>query len=99
MDATLWDSGRCKRCAGYRREISWLDVDTSELVYVHTREMLARTILGEQKFVSTGAPRAVEDLKCFQRKSRIDRLQSFKCPNRAQSMPAMLKILRHLIGA
>lgn len=48
-----------------RRETNWLDIVSSALDKVHSREMIARVILGEQKFVNTEAPRASADLKCL----------------------------------
>lgn len=96
IGAPLWVSGDRKRCAQCRRETNWLDIVSSALEHVHSREMIARVILGEQKFVNTEAPRAIADLKCFQCKARIDNLRSFKCHNWAYAMPAMLKVLQHM---
>ncbi|MGB7208382.1 MAG: hypothetical protein WBD27_06970 [Pyrinomonadaceae bacterium] len=96
IGAPLWVSGDRKRCAECRRETNWLDIVSSALEHVHSREMIARVILGEQKFVNTEAPRAIADLKCFQCKTVIDNLRSFKCHNWAYAMPAMLKVLQHM---
>ncbi|MBC7900713.1 MAG: hypothetical protein H7070_11750 [Saprospiraceae bacterium] len=96
IGAPLWVSGDRKRCAECRRETNWLDIVSSALEHVHSREMIARVILGEQKFVNTEAPRAIADLKCFQCKAAINNLRSFKCHNWAYAMPAMLKVLQHM---
>ncbi len=96
IGAPLWVSGDRKRCANCRRETNWLDIVSSALEHVHSREMIARVILGEQKFVNTEAPRAIADLKCFQCKTPIANLRSFKCHNWAYAMPAMLKVLQHM---
>ncbi len=96
IGAPLWVSGDRKRCAECRRETNWLDIVSSALEHVHSREMIARVILGEQKFVNTEAPRAIAGLKCFQCKTSIDNLRSFKCHNWAYAMPAMLKVLQHM---
>jgi hypothetical protein len=60
---------------------------------VHSREMIARVILGEQKFVNTEAPRAIAGLHCFHCKTPFAELRSFKCHNWAYAMPGLLKVL------
>ena len=62
-------------------EINWLDIVSSALDQVHRREMIARVILGEQKFVNTEAPRAIAGLQCFNCKAPFEDLRSFKCHN------------------
>jgi hypothetical protein len=59
----LWVSGDRKHCPNCDRQTNWLDIVSSALDQVHSREMIARVILGEQKFVNTEAPRAIADLK------------------------------------
>jgi hypothetical protein len=93
IGAPLWVSGDRKRCAKCRREVNWLDIVASALDQVHSREMIARVILGEQKFVNTEAPRAIAGLHCFQCKTPFENLRSFKCHNWAYAMPALLKVL------
>jgi hypothetical protein len=56
IGAPLWVSGDRKRCLKCSREVNWLDIVSSALEQVHDREMVARVILGEQKFVNTEAP-------------------------------------------
>jgi hypothetical protein len=58
--------------------------------------MSARVILGSQKYVNTEAPRAVAGLKCFQRKTVIHDVRSFKCHNGAYAKPALLKVLQQM---
>ena len=94
IGAPLWVSGDRKRCPKCRREINWLDIVFSALDRVHEREMIARVILGEQKFVNTEAPQAIVGLKCFQCEAPIDALRSFKCHNWAYAHSALLKVLQ-----
>ncbi|MHC5862100.1 hypothetical protein [Nostoc sp.] len=63
IGAPLWVSGDRKHCPNCDRQTNWLDIVSSALEQVHSREMIARVILGEQKFVNTEAPRAIADLK------------------------------------
>jgi hypothetical protein len=99
IGAPLWVSGDKKRCPKCRRETNWLDIVSSALDQVHRREMIARVILGEQKFVNTEAPRAIEGLKCFNCKTAISTLRSFKCHNWAYAKPALLKVLKTMEAA
>lgn len=96
IGAPLWVSGDRKRCAKCRREVNWLDIVASALDQVHRRELIARVILGEQKFVNTEAPRAIAGLKCFQCGTPFENLRSFKCHNWAYAMPALLKVLQQM---
>lgn len=96
IGAPLWVSGDQKRCPKCRREINWLDIVSSALDQVHSREMIARVILGQQKFVNTEAPRAIEGLKCFNCKAPIKALRSFKCHNWAYARPALLRVLKKM---
>jgi hypothetical protein len=57
IGAPLWVSGDRKRCAKCQREINWFNIVSSALHQVHGRKMIARVILGKQKFVNTEAPR------------------------------------------
>lgn len=94
IGAPLWVSGDRKRCPHCRREINWLDIVSSALGEVHKADMIAQVILGDQKFVNTEAPRAIAGLTCFQCKTVIDNLRSFKCHNWAYAKPALLKVLQ-----
>jgi hypothetical protein len=96
IGAPLWVSGDRKRCARCRREVNWLDIVSSALDRVHDREMIARVILGEQKFVNTEAPRAIAGVQCFACKTPFEDLRSFKCHNWAYAKEAMLRILQHM---
>jgi hypothetical protein len=99
IGAPLWVSGDRKRCPSCRREVNWLDIVSSARARVHDREMIARVILGEQKFVNTEAPRAIAGVKCFQCGTAITDLRSFKCHNWAYAKGAMLRVLQHMEGA
>lgn len=95
----LWVSGDRKRCSKCRREISWLDIVSSALEQVHSREMIAQVILGEQKYVNTEAPRAIAGLKCFNCGTSFENLRSFKCHNWAYAKQALLKVLEQMKAA
>jgi len=96
IGAPLWVSGDRRTCPKCRREINWLDIVSSALEQVHSREVIARVILGEQKFVNTEAPRAIAGLKCFQCKTPVKNLRSFKCHNWAYAKPALLNVLKEM---
>src|SRR5438874_782208 len=49
IGAPLWVSGERKTCPKCNRETNWLDIVSSGLAQVHSREMIARVILGDQK--------------------------------------------------
>jgi len=93
IGAPLWVSGDSKACPKCKREINWLDIVSSALGEVHKREMVARVILGQQKFVNIEAPRAIKGLQCFNCKTSITNLRSFKCHNWAYAKPALMKVL------
>lgn len=99
IGAPLWVSGDRKRCPKCRRETNWLDIVASALGEVHSREMIARVILGEQKFVNTEAPRAIAGLSCFKCKTAIDNLRSFKCHNWAYARGSLAKVLEQMEAA
>jgi hypothetical protein len=94
IGAPLWVSGDRKRCTKCRREVNWLDIVASAMDKVHSREMIARVILGEQKFINTETPRAIAGLHCFQCETPLENLRSFKCHNWASAKPALLKVLQ-----
>ena len=96
IGAPLWVSGDRKTCPKCGRETSWLDIVASGLEQVHSREMIARVILGDQKFVNVEAPRAIADLKCFSCKTAIKNIRSFKCHNWAYAKPALLEVLEKM---
>lgn len=94
IGAPLWVSGDRKRCSKCRREVNWLDIVSSALDQVHRPELIARVILGEQKFVNTEAPRAIAGLHCSNCKTPFENLRSFKCHNWAYASRALLRTLQ-----
>jgi hypothetical protein len=96
IGAPLWVSGDRKRCTKCRREVNWLDIVSSALGQLHSRELIAEVILGDQKFVNTEAPRAIGGLRCADCGTAFEGLRSFKCHNWAYARPALLKALREL---
>jgi len=94
IGAPLWVSGDRKTCAQCNRETNWLDIVSSGLDQVHSREMIARVILGDQKFVNVEAPRAIANLRCAACNAIIKNIRSFKCHNWAYAKPALLDMLR-----
>jgi hypothetical protein len=96
IGAPLWVSGDRKTCARCDRETNWLDIVASGLEQIHSRELIAQVILGEQKYVNVEAPRAIAGLKCYSCKSPIDAIRSFKCHNWAYAKPAMVQVLQSM---
>ncbi len=96
IGAPLWVSGDRKTCSKCRREINWLDIVSSALGEVHSQAMIAKVILGEQKYVNTEAPRAIEGLKCHNCDTAFENLRSFKCHNWAYAKPALLKVIQQM---
>jgi hypothetical protein len=96
IGAPLWVSGDQTECPGCGRTTSWLDIVSSALENVHPSIMIARVILGAQKFVNTEAPRAIKDLRCFQCHQEIDYLRSFKCHNWAYAHEELLAVLQEM---
>lgn len=96
IGAPLWVSGDTKNCKKCGREINWLDIIGSALSQVHKKEMLARVILGDKKYVNVEAPRAIADLHCFKCKTPIIDLRSFKCHNWAYAKPELLEVLESM---
>ena len=96
IGAPLWVSGDTRHCPKCGRETNWLDIVASGLVQVHRKEMLVKVILGEKKYVNVEAPRAIADLVCYQCKTPIRNLRSFKCHNWAYAKGALLKVLERI---
>ncbi len=96
IGAPLWVSGDTRHCQRCGRETNWLDIVASALAQVHSKELIARVILGDKKYVNTEAPRAIADLYCYKCKAPIRDLRSFKCHNWAYAKPALLKVLERL---
>jgi hypothetical protein len=96
IGAPLWVSGDRKQCAKCQREVNWLDIVSSALDQVHSREMIARVILGNEKYVNTEAPRAIANLKCYQCKTPFEDLRSFKCHNWAYAIGDLRQVLERM---
>jgi hypothetical protein len=96
IGAPLWVSGDRKDCPECGRVVNWLDIVSSAVERVHDREMIARVILGEEKFVNTEAPHAIEGVRCFQCHAAIEELRSFKCHNWAYAKEAMVRVLQEI---
>jgi hypothetical protein len=96
IGAPLWVSGDRKTCKKCRREINWLDIVSSATHSVHSSRMIAEVILGEQKFVNTEVPHAIEGLKCHQCGTEFPNLRSFKCHNWAYARPELVKVIREM---
>jgi hypothetical protein len=99
IGAPLWLSGDRRQCANCNREINWLDIVSSALADTHSREMIARVILGNQKFVNVEAPRAIAGVRCVNCDAQFNGLRSFKCHNWAYAKPALLEILERMEAA
>lgn len=93
IGAPLWVSGDDMHCPKCQREINWLDIVSSAVENIHGKEMIARVILGERKYVNIENPRAIENVHCFNCKTKIDKLRSFKCHNWAYAKPELLRVL------
>ena len=96
IGAPLWVSGDERSCPKCKREINWLDIVSSAVDNIHGKEMIARVILGDKKFVNTENPRAIENVHCFNCKTKIEKLRSFKCHNWAYAKPALIKVLQEM---
>jgi hypothetical protein len=96
IGAPLWLSGDRKICSKCRRQISWLDIVNSAVSKTHGKEMIARVILGNTKFVNTEVPDHIKDLTCFNCQNSIIDIRSFKCHNWAYAREAMLKVLQQM---
>lgn len=96
IGAPLWVSGDQKQCPSCGRETNWLDIVSSAVKHVHPRAMIARVIMGNQKFVNTEAPRAIANLQCFQCGAAIEGIRSFKCHNWAYADRELLGVLQEI---
>jgi hypothetical protein len=96
IGASPWVCGDRKTCTKCRREINWLDIVSSVLNQVHSRQMIARVILSNQKFVNTEVPRAIVNLHCVDCNTPLENLRSFKCHNWAYAKEALLKVLEEI---
>jgi len=96
IGAPLWVSGDARHCPECGRETNWLDIVASALAKVHGKELLVKVILGEKKYVNVETPRAIANVVCYQCKSPIHGLRSFKCHNWAYAKPALLRVLEQV---
>ena len=79
IGAPLWVSGDEQYCPKCKREINWLDIISSAVQGIHEKELITRVILGDKKFINTENPRALENIQCFNCKTKIEKIRSFKC--------------------
>jgi hypothetical protein len=93
IGAPLWVSGDTRHCPHCERETNWLDIVASALTKTHQRALLVEVILGERKYVNIEVPRAIADLSCYQCKTPILDLRSFKCHNWAYASKQLLQII------
>ena len=96
IGAPLWVSGDTRYCKKCGRETNWLDIVSSGLSQTHKKEMIARVILGDKKFVNIETPKAIADLYCYTCHTPIIDLRSFKCHNWAYASPEMLRVLEEM---
>jgi hypothetical protein len=96
VGAPLWVSGDRKTCESCDRVITWLDIVSSGLARAHEPEMIARVILGNQKYINTEAPRAIADVRCFGCGTPFTGLRSFKCHNWAYAATEMLEVIQRM---
>jgi hypothetical protein len=96
IGAPLWVSGDTRHCRKCKRETNWLDIVASGVAKQHNKELLVKVILGDKKYVNVETPRAIADLVCFNCKTPITDLRSFKCHNWAYARPALLEVIEGL---
>jgi hypothetical protein len=93
IGAPLWVSGDTRHCRKCKRETNWLDIVASGVAKQHNKELLVKVILGDKKYVNVETPRAIADLVCFNCKTPITDLRSFKCHNWAYARGALHKVI------
>jgi hypothetical protein len=93
IGAPLWVSGDTRNCDKCGRETNWLDIVSSALAKVHNKAMIAKVVLGKQKFVNVEVPRAIADLVCYKCKTPVTDLRSFKCHNWAYAFGDLKRVL------
>lgn len=96
IGAPLWVSGDSKQCPKCHREINWLDIVSSAVGHVHSREMIAQVMLGSQKYVNVEAPNAIAGVHCFKCKTVIPDLRSFKCHNWEYAKQDLLAVVEKM---
>lgn len=93
IGAPLWVSGDTRHCPKCGRESNWLDIVGSALSKVHQKALLVEVILGDRKYVNVEVPHAIADLVCYNCKTPIVDLRSFKCHNWAYARGSILEII------
>lgn len=93
IGAPLWVSGDSKQCPKCGREVNWLDIVSSALTRVHDRAMIVGVILGDQKYVNTEAPEAIEGVQCANCGTAITDIRSFKCHNWAYAIDELAALV------
>ncbi len=96
IGAPLWVSGDTRNCPNCGRETNWLDIVASALTQVHAKALLVKVILGDKKYINVEAPRAIENLFCYQCKAPIGDLRSFKCHNWAYARQDLLEVVERV---
>jgi hypothetical protein len=96
IGAPLWVSGDHQHCSKCKREVNWLDIVSSAAESIHSIKMIAEVILGEQKFVNTEVPHAIEGVKCFNCKTPFVDLRSFKCHNWAYAVGDLANVIKQM---
>jgi hypothetical protein len=96
IGAPLWVSGDSRHCRVCGRETNWLDIVSSALREQHRASMIAKVILGNQKYVNVEAPRAIEDLYCRKCGAAISDLRSFKCHNWAYAIGDLRRLISEI---
>lgn len=96
IGAPLWVSGDRSDCPTCGRTITWLDIVASALDRVHGRQVVARVILGKERFVNAEVPRMIAGIRCSNCQTEIRGIRSFKCHNWAYAKPALLEVLEQI---
>lgn len=96
IGAPLWVSGDRQTCEKCDRTLSWLDIVASGVAEIHSPSMIAQVILGEQKYVNTEAPNAIEHVRCSSCGTAFDGLRSFKCHNWAYAVGDLADVVEHM---
>ncbi len=89
----LWVSGDTRNCQMCGPESNWLDIIGSALAKDHQKALMVEVILDDRKYVNVEAPHAIADLVCYNCKTPIVDLRSFKCHNWAYAREATLGMI------
>jgi hypothetical protein len=65
-------------------------------IHIVAPQMIAEVILGEQKFVNTEAPEAIEGVRCSECQTEIRDLRSFKCHNWAYAIGDLARVVEQM---